>query len=597
LKQMHYFIMISRVIIGTVFVFSGFVKAIDPLGSAYKFGDYFTAFGIHFLNPIALPLAVFLSSAELTMGFAFLISYRMKFFSWAVLVFMSFFTALTFILAIYNPVSDCGCFGDALILTNWETFGKNIVILLFVLLVFYYRKHFITLRGTLNEWIVILLFFLATSWLSVYSHNHLPLLDFRPYNIGANLPHKMTIPPDAPKDVYETTLVYNNNKTGKNEEFSMENFPRDTVMYSFVDAQSKLISKGYEPPVHDFSITSLNGTDISDFILKDNGYSFLLISHNLTRANKDGMKKAEALARFARIMNNMEFYGITASTNEVINDFKSEEKPSFEFYHADEITLKTIVRSNPGLVLLKNGTIIGKWHYNDFPTPGINKQDFSDVIENYPFAPGTNLRDLITPPPGASSDRYETILYYKNILTDSISEFTIDDFPKSDEWVFVNSRTEMVKQGFISPLSDFKPLTPEGNELYADIINSKDNVFIALAGDPESIDPELLVRVNNLSVMASGNEKERFSFFLITQLTHDRLVEFGESFISPIQLARMEGSFSDQIAGDGIALIWIKDGTIMSIKKNKDIPIPTDLDNFLSVPEKFLTPIIISCLT
>ena len=172
--------LISRILVGIVFVFSGFVKAIDPLGSTYKFGDYFTAFGLEFLEPMAFPLAIILSGIELVLGIGLLLSYRMKVMSWLLLIFMSFFTVLTLILALTNPVSDCGCFGDALILTNWETFGKNVIILAFTLVIFIYRKQYPEIRSAMVEWSVIVAFFLGSVFLSLYCYNNLPLLDFRP---------------------------------------------------------------------------------------------------------------------------------------------------------------------------------------------------------------------------------------------------------------------------------------------------------------------------------------------------------------------------------------------------------------------------------
>ena len=214
--------LISRILVGIVFVFSGFVKAIDPLGSTYKFSDYFTAFGMGFLEPLAFPLAIFLSSAELIIGVTLLLSYRMKVMSWILLIFMSFFTVLTFILALTNPVTDCGCFGDALILTNWETFGKNVVIMAFTLIIFIYRKQYPEIRSAMVEWSVIVAFFLGSVFLSLYCYNNLPLLDFRPYSVGTNIPDAMTIPEDAPQAVYETRLYYKNLETGDVEEFSMK---------------------------------------------------------------------------------------------------------------------------------------------------------------------------------------------------------------------------------------------------------------------------------------------------------------------------------------------------------------------------------------
>ncbi len=579
---------ISRVLVGIVFLFSGFVKAIDPLGSAYKFGDYFSAFGISFLHPFAIPLAIILSSAELTMGVALILSFRMRFFSKAVLVFMTAFTIITLILAIYNPITDCGCFGDALILTNWETFWKNIVILVFVLFIFFQKKYFIPFGEKFIEWLVIIIVFLFTSWFSFYSYNHLPLLDFRPYHIGSDIPVKMIIPPDAPRDIYETKLIYKNKQTGSNEEFSVEDFPRDTSLYSFVDAVSDLIKKGYEPPIHDFTINSRSGAEITDMILQDQGYSFLLIAHDLSRANKDGLIKAEEYDRFARLCDNLTFYCLTASGNQKIEEILNEIPVSYEFYHVDEITLKTIIRSNPGLVLLKNGVIVGKWHFNDFPHFGkdITGNSFREIMDNYPFSPGTLLKNFDTPPPGAAPDVYETTLYYRNLLTDSIAVFSIDNFPQTEDWIFLKSESRMIKAGFIHPLNAFKPITPEGLDISRDIVYGKDNTFIVFLDDINNVDHELLERLNKLFVMTAAIDTAHFSFYGVTGMDENKIIDFASDFAIPIQFAKISSDLIHQIAGDGIALVWIRNGKVMAVRKDNSIPTPVSLEHFLtSEPE------------
>ncbi|HYW95838.1 MAG TPA: BT_3928 family protein, partial [Bacteroidales bacterium] len=270
--------LISRLITGIVFIFSGFVKAVDPLGSTYKFTDYFNAFHLGFLEPLALPLAIVLSSTELVLGITLLLGYRMRAAAWVLLFFMSFFTLLTFILALTNPVTDCGCFGDALILTNWETFFKNVVLMGFVLILFTGRSKFTELRFPAVEWGVVALFFAITVVFSLYNYNHLPVLDFRPYAIGTNIEQGMIIPEGAPEDVYSTELMYKNKKSGEEKVFSMKDFPKDTLTWDFVDARSELVKRGYEPPIHNFNIVAPNGVDITDHILTRSGFTFLLIS-------------------------------------------------------------------------------------------------------------------------------------------------------------------------------------------------------------------------------------------------------------------------------------------------------------------------------
>ena len=352
---------ISRLIVGIIFIFSGFVKSVDPLGSNYKFIDYFNAFDLSFLNSLALPFAILLSVAELLIGIALLMGYRMRFFSWAVLLFMSFFTVLTFILALTNPVTDCGCFGDAIILTNWQTFLKNVVIMGFVLVVFFSKEQYPHIRSVLTEWSILGIYFLAGIVFSWYNYRHLPVLDFRPFSIGTHIPSAMKIPQGATPDVYETKLIYRNLSSGQNKEFTIEDFPRDTDEWEFVDSESVIVSKGYEAPIHDFIITDSDKNDITSVITGFPGYTLLLISYDLEKADPDAIAVSEKFYNLSLRFNDLNFFGITATSSDKSIVIADSLKLNYHFMLADEIMLKTVVRSNPGLVLLSNGTVMAKW--------------------------------------------------------------------------------------------------------------------------------------------------------------------------------------------------------------------------------------------
>lgn len=354
--------LISTLFVGSVFVFSGFVKAIDPQGTMYKFGDYFEAFHLDFLNPLSLVLAILLCTVELVIGFNLLLGIRMKLTSWILLIFMSGFTILTLILAISNPVSDCGCFGDAVILTNWETFWKNVVLSVPALFIFIHRNRYTLLYKKHTEWLLTIVFLFFGILLSVYSNNHLPLLDFRPYKTGVNIPEKMIIPEGSPVAEYRFSFTYQ--KEGKQKEFTIENLPDST--WQWVETRQELISEGYIPPIHDFSITTLDGEEITDNVLSDPGYSFLIVAYDLKKSDKKAFRQLNRLAAELDTAD-CRFYCLTSSTYRVIDEFVSEVKPLFKLYTADNITLKTMVRSNPGLILLKEGTIIGKWHSGNIP--------------------------------------------------------------------------------------------------------------------------------------------------------------------------------------------------------------------------------------
>ncbi|KPL26049.1 MAG: hypothetical protein AMS23_03510 [Bacteroides sp. SM1_62] len=373
MKTEKFFTFISRLILGSVFIFSGFVKGVDPLGSTYKFTDYFNAFNLGFLEPFALVLAITLAAAEFIIGVSLLIRIRYRLGVWAVLVFMSFFTIITFIVALTNPVSDCGCFGDAIIMTNWQTFFKNLVLIPFVLHIFWFRRAGQDVFRPLFSWVALTVFTLVFLGIEAHACRHLPLLDFRPYSIGTYIPAKMTIPEGTPQDEYRTYLYYQ--KNGIVEEFTEDNFPWQDTTWTYVDSKHVLVKKGYEPPIHDFTIVDEANTDITSTLLSDEGYSFLLVAVHLGDADADAMKDASRLAAWCELAGHS-FYCTTASGGQEIEAIRQTLDPAFGFHTTDEITLKTIVRANPGLLLLKEGTILAKWHYRDFP----DLEAFEDLL-------------------------------------------------------------------------------------------------------------------------------------------------------------------------------------------------------------------------
>jgi uncharacterized membrane protein YphA (DoxX/SURF4 family) len=368
---------IARLIVGSVFIFSGFVKGIDPMGSTYKFLDYFTAFRMDFINFLAFPLALLLSTTEFLIGISVMFGWKHKTGAWLALLFIVFFTILTFILALTNPVTDCGCFGDAIVMTNWQTFLKNTILLLFVVCVFYLRNQQKPVYSNLTQWSIIILFTVLFALLEWYNYRHLPILDFRPYKIGAYIPDGMNIPEGAPQDEYRTYLYYE--KDGKTEEFTEENFPWEDTSWIYVDSKHVLVKKGYEPPIHDLSMVAPDGYDRTDLILHDENYVFLLISHDLSHADRDALAAANDIAMNCISMN-CSFFCLTSSLQSDIEQVRSEINPVYEFLTTDEITLKTIIRSNPGLMLIKDGVILAKWHLNDFPEPGIMDQRYLGSI-------------------------------------------------------------------------------------------------------------------------------------------------------------------------------------------------------------------------
>jgi uncharacterized membrane protein YphA (DoxX/SURF4 family) len=465
----------SRVFLGLVFVFSGFVKVVDPLGTMYKFIDYFNAMHLEFLTAVALPLAILLCVAELVLGIMLLFNLVPKLAVWGTLIFMAIFTPLTFWLAVWNPVSDCGCFGDALILTNWETFWKNVIILAFTIFLFAERKKINPHFNSFIQWTLTLVFVGLSFGISFYCIKHLPIIDFRPYKIGKNIQEGMTIPESEEDnvDIYESVFVYE--KDGTQKEFSLDNLPDST--WTFIDAEHKLIKKGYQPPIHDFSIMAVNTSqpeveqpiapdpydavylfsyegevmeflideipgpeweysdirtdqaglnpyyielfyenevgdiemftlfdrpdisynflyadyydpdmhvdingfnnepdDITEIVLEDDSYTFLLVSVFVEDAKTNNQEKINELAAYCEQMG-YRFICLTGSTEGPINDFIGANSPTYNFYNTDPVTLETIVRANPGLVLIKKGTILNKWGNADIPSVDELKSD------------------------------------------------------------------------------------------------------------------------------------------------------------------------------------------------------------------------------
>jgi len=368
---------LARILFGLVFIFSGFVKGLDPWGSAYKFTDYFHAMGLDAIVWAAFPLGVLLSFAEFAIGVAFLFNWRMKIFSWLGLLFMLFFTPLTLWIALKNPVTDCGCFGDALVISNWETFYKNLVFIVLAIVVFVNRSWFDNQVKTKTPLVLSLVTFVAYFGIVYHSYNHLPIFDFRPYKVGVNIPDAMTVPEGAPQDEYENIFYYKNKNTGEVEKFDEENYPwQDTVNWEFHDMESNLIQEGYEPPIHDFRIETPDGENIIDFFTYDENYVFMLVAYDLHKSSTESQDEINTLADWA-MQQGYSFICLTSTLPDESMAFAQANGAPYEFFNCDEITLKTMIRSNPGLIVIKDGTILGKWHYNDIPTPEEFQEEFA----------------------------------------------------------------------------------------------------------------------------------------------------------------------------------------------------------------------------
>ncbi len=358
---------ICRLLLAITFIFSGFVKAIDPLGSQYKIGDYLTALGMAGKIPewVQLILSISLSGAEFTLGILLLLAIRRRLVSKLAFVLMLGMTLITLWLTISNPIQDCGCFGDAIHLTNSQTFIKNLVLLVASIVVMRLPLYQVRFISKTNQWIATyftMIFIVIVSLLSLY---HLPLFDFRPYYIGQNILKGMQIPKGAKQTKYKTTFICT--KNGVQKEFNENNYPYNDSTWVFVDTKQEVIEKEYEPPIHDFSITDeKTGEDLTEQILNKDGYTFLLVSPMLEVAQDRNFGDIEGIYEYAK-ENGYAFYGLTASTDKGIKHWRDITGAEYPFYVTDGTTLKTMIRSNPGLLLLYKGTIINKWNHNDIP--------------------------------------------------------------------------------------------------------------------------------------------------------------------------------------------------------------------------------------
>ena len=356
---------ICRFVLAVVFIFSGFVKAVDPLGTKYKIQDYIEAFGWSAFMPDFVPFlaSVLLGILEFCLGVYLFFGIRRIIAPRAVALVMALMTPLTFWLALDNPVSDCGCFGDAVVLSNWETFWKNVVLLIMALVVLRWRKCISPLVTVRFDWVIALYGFLYIFAMLVYSYRELPVFDFRPYHVGANIREGMEIPEGKKPTVYETLFVLE--KDGEEKVFSLDNYPDST--WTFVDSKTVVKEKGYEPPIQDFSVIRMeDGEDVTEQILSDKGYTFLLVSHQLDRADESAIDLINELYDYC-LMYGYGFYALTSSGDEDIQRWREETGAEYPFCLVDNITLKTMIRSNPGVMLLKEGTVIKKWSVNNLP--------------------------------------------------------------------------------------------------------------------------------------------------------------------------------------------------------------------------------------
>ncbi|MFV9550393.1 BT_3928 family protein [Algibacter sp. PT7-4] len=352
---------ISRVLVGVLFIFSGFIKLNDPLGFSYKLQEYFSpdVLNISFLEPYALIISVFVVVFEVVLGVFLLIGYKPKFTVWSLLGMIVFFTFLTFYAAYFEKVKDCGCFGDFLKLDPWESFGKDVVLLIFIVILFVGVKHIKPVFGKLQTTVLALLGFIVSLWFGYHVLMHLPSIDFRAYAIGKNIKEGMQVPESAPKPIQEYSWKF---KVNGEEKIIKTNGAYPAVNGDFVSVETKVIQEGYTPPVVDFSIES-NDEDLTTHFLEQENL-IVVVSYSLESIEQAGALKLKALQERAR-KNNYQIIGLTASGESTKQRINEAYNINFNWYLCDEKALKTVVRSNPGILELDKGLVQQKVHWND----------------------------------------------------------------------------------------------------------------------------------------------------------------------------------------------------------------------------------------
>ncbi|HTX87502.1 MAG TPA: BT_3928 family protein [Bacteroidales bacterium] len=359
---------IARILLGLVFVFSGFVKGVDPLGTAFRLEDYFSSFNLLWAIPASIYLSILLSTLEFLTGISLLFNLWIRKTAWLLMALMVFFTILTFFDALFNLVPDCGCFGDAIRLTNLQTFLKNLVLIALALPVFFQRKKF---KGTLSlsgQQLLLLAFAVIFSSMSIISYRHLPFIDFLDWKKGQQVNRHDTLP-------VRFYVEYRNKATGEKREFLAPNYPwHDSVWMS----QWSFVRQRVEDPNRVNALTlkveDENHNDITASLLDNPGYQFLFVAYDLKRTDQDAFLRILPFYKQAAA-DGYSFVCLTSALPDEIRTFRLAHGTAFEYYQADDVVLKTMIRSNPGLILLKNGKVLGKWHYRDIP-------EYSDLMKH-----------------------------------------------------------------------------------------------------------------------------------------------------------------------------------------------------------------------
>lgn len=376
-----YLLLFSRIFVGVLFIFSGLIKANDPLGFGYKLEEYFEVFHTTFLNDYSAGLSILICAFEVILGGALLLGYKGVQVAWGLLLLIIFFTFLTFWSAAFDVVRTCGCFGDAIPLTPWQSFSKDLILLAFILVIFVKRKKIAPLFGKKLMDIAVGVVVVLSFGFGLYTYNFLPVIDFLPYHKGANLPAYMKVPPGAPQDEYEINYTLKNKKTGEtkrmtDKEYLKTEIWKDANWEITGEPENKLIKKGYQPKISDLRIMDSQGTDYTREIIESPYYNLVVVAYNLPETNVKAIGDLNALAINAGENYNIRTVLLTSASASSAEEFSRKNRLVMETFYVDAVPLKSMVRANPGLLLLKDGVVVNKWHFHALPS-------YQELEENY----------------------------------------------------------------------------------------------------------------------------------------------------------------------------------------------------------------------
>ncbi|MCZ4225571.1 BT_3928 family protein [Pedobacter rhodius] len=364
----------SRIFVGVLFIFSGLIKANDPLGFGYKLQEYFEVFHMDFLSPIATGIAILLCTLEIVLGALLLFGFLGKKVAWGLLLLIIFFTLLTFVSAFFKVVTSCGCFGDAIPLTPWQSFSKDLILLVLIVYIFLKKdliqpafKKASTQRNLTVVVVIISLLF------GLYTYNFLPVIDFLPYKVGAHIPSLMVIPPGEKPDEFQIMYHLKNKATKAEKDMSDKDYLKTEIWkdnnWEIVGEPTKtLVKKGYDPKIKDLIITDASGTDYTKELIENPYYSLVFVAYSLNDTNAKAIGDLNALAMNATQQFNIRTVLLTSNSAADAARFIKKNNLFSEVFYADAVPLKSMVRANPGILLLKNGVVINKWHFHNVPT-------------------------------------------------------------------------------------------------------------------------------------------------------------------------------------------------------------------------------------